>query len=79
MKAQEQKKPDLKTRQAAAGQCVLRTRWQACVNLFVEQREPIHVAACEAERRFGMKDACELSRWLPARARGAGFLQTAGQ
>ena len=45
--------------------------WPTC--LFIEQREPIHLAACEAERRFGMKDACELSRWLPARARGAGF------
>ena len=64
MKAQEQKKPDLKTRQAAAGHCVLRTRWQACVDLSIEQREPIDFPWLHERRSggIGMKDACELAR-----------------
>jgi hypothetical protein len=40
-----------------------------------ERSEPINFPWLHERRRggVGMKDACELSRWLPARARGAGL------
>jgi hypothetical protein len=41
MKAQEQKKPDLKTRMP--GLFVSSCHWPTC--LFIEQCEPIHLAA----------------------------------
>ena len=41
MKAQEQKKPDLKTAEVRP----------ATFNFQFERSEPIHLAACEAERR----------------------------
>ena len=50
MKAQEQKKPDLKTK-GCHGLSVQACRWAPTGLRSIEQSEPIHLAACEAERR----------------------------
>jgi hypothetical protein len=56
MKAQEQKKPDLKTAEARP----------ATFNFQFERSEPIHLAACEAERR-SWREGCLRTGALTAR------------